>query len=395
MNIKPVSFQRGMRVIRNNRFSPLSYQQIDEKSYARSPVMKRGKGPYLYDYDDNRFIDFDLQNGALVHGHAPPRLTSVIKAWLGRGFSHGFPSAAHRPLSRTMHDVLYTESNLELKLLYLDSEFEAVCVLPQLLSGAVRGGGGVYISNWKKPHGIEYTPLYCHNLQTSSFEDVKNLNAERIDYAILRIDETVDLEMVRGGSEWLRNNDIPCIGDAATISSFLHMKRLVDWHSQFDAVLYGNWLASGLPFSAIAVHNVSLMKVHSGSRNMSTTSIAARIETGTSSLYKLKAAQRSLHLFRKNGAFNQLTNKHTRFFATLNKKHFQLLDGLVYLRDKDQLRNAYDDLRVHLLRAGFIFPHTYAHPVSLSFAHSDELLKKCAVNINEAMHLFYQPISRS
>jgi hypothetical protein len=387
MRREPVSFQRGMRIIGNNRYSLLSGLLTDEKLYARTPVIKRGKGPYLYDYDENRFIDFDLHGGTLLLGHAPPRLTSVMKAWLNRGFSPGFPSAAHRLLSKTLQDVLYEESNIEIKLVYLDSIYQAVPVLSLFLSQAARGGGGVFVCNRKEPHDI---PLFYHNLNGSTYGDIEGLNAGSIDYAVLRIDEAVDPKMVHGGLKWLKKRSIPLIGDAATFNSFLHMKRLKDWHRQFDAVIFGSWLTSGLPFSAISLHDMSIFNKDGGSQNQILSLPAALPETGASSLYKLKTAQRSLHILQKSGGFSALLDKHGRFYAALDKKYFKLCGGLVCFCEDDRLRNAFGDLRLHLLRAGFIFPHALSSPLALSFAHSDELVKKSAHGINEILHLFFQ-----
>jgi hypothetical protein len=378
-----------MRIIGNNRYSLLSGLLTDEKFYARTPAIKRGKGPYLYDYDENRFIDFELRGGTLLLGHAPPRLTSVMKAWLNRGFSPGFPSAAHRLLSKTLHDVLYEESNIEIKLVYLDSMYEAVPVLSLLLSQAVRGGGGVFICNRKEPRDIDNVPLFYHYLHGSAYGDIEGLNAGSIDYAVLRIDEAVDPKMVHGGLKWLKKGSIPLIGDAATFNSFLRMTRLKDWHKQFDAVIFGSWLASGLPFSAISVHDMSIFNMNEGSQNQSAPLLDALPETGFSSLYKLKTVQRSLNIFQKNGGFTTLLDKHRRFYAVLDKKYFQLCGGLVYFCEDNQLRNMYGDLRLHLLRAGFIFPYTFSSPLALSFAHSDELLKKSAHEINEILDLFF------
>jgi hypothetical protein len=168
------------------------------------------------------------------------------------------------------------------------------------------------------------------------------------------------------------------------------MKRLKDWHRQFDAVIFGSWLTSGLPFSAISLHDMSIFNKDGGSQNQIVSLPAALPETGASSLYKLKTAQRSLHILQKSGGFSALLDKHGRFYAALDKKYFKLCGGLVCFCEDDRLRNAFGDLRLHLLRAGFIFPHALSSPLALSFAHSDELVKKSAHGINEILHLFFQ-----
>ena len=38
------------------------------------PVIARGEGPYLFDVDGNRYIDYVCGYGPLVLGHAPPWL---------------------------------------------------------------------------------------------------------------------------------------------------------------------------------------------------------------------------------------------------------------------------------------------------------------------------------
>jgi len=382
MDEKPVSFRKGMSFLRSNPFSPLSHIQINETHYVHFPVMKRGKGAYLYDYDENRFVDFDLQESALIHGHASPRLTSVIKAYLGRAYLKGFSFSAHRSLSKTVNDVLYTESDLEPILFYIDSVCDARDILPTILCGTSVKGRGVYISSRDINLNPIYSSRYYHNLIPSSFTDVQNLNWKDIAYAVVCIDGKVQHDVALRTLKLLRNNDIICIADAALVCSFIQLKRLADWYNRFDALLFGDWLASGLSFCAVAVHDASLLQAQIDD--------AVRTVQATSAVFKLKTAQKSLLLLEKSGGLEQLLDKHRHFFTELDKKYFQLTGGLVCLRDEKQLTNTYADLRTQLFRAGFIFPLSCKTPISLSFAHSDELLNRCALGINEALHLFYR-----
>lgn len=61
-------------------------------------VLKRGKGAYLYDIDGNKYVDFYLDNGAVILGHSNPTLTKFIKNGLSAGVSSIFPNKFHHRL---------------------------------------------------------------------------------------------------------------------------------------------------------------------------------------------------------------------------------------------------------------------------------------------------------
>ncbi len=189
---QPASFQKGMRIIRNNRYSVLSRLMIDEQLYMRMPVMKRGKGPYLYDYDENRFVDFELGEGNLLLGHAPPYLTSVMKAWLGRGFSSGYSSSSHRLLSKSIHEVIYKKSENDLQFIYADSVYQAAAMLLEHLSKEGKQSRGVYVHNRKKnTQGIDDAPIFYHSLKASRIDEIEDLNTDIMDCAVVRVDKSV------------------------------------------------------------------------------------------------------------------------------------------------------------------------------------------------------------
>lgn len=48
-------------------------------------LIERGEGPYVYDIDGRRYLDFMLGAGPLILGHANPRLTQTIVDQAGRG----------------------------------------------------------------------------------------------------------------------------------------------------------------------------------------------------------------------------------------------------------------------------------------------------------------------
>ncbi len=53
--------------------------------------IERGEGPYLYDVDGNRYIDYVLSWGPLILGHAHPRVVEAIRQAAARGTSYGAP----------------------------------------------------------------------------------------------------------------------------------------------------------------------------------------------------------------------------------------------------------------------------------------------------------------
>jgi glutamate-1-semialdehyde 2,1-aminomutase len=55
-------------------------------------VVQRGEGPYIWDVDDNRYIDYVLSWGPLVLGHAPPVVLDALDDVMRRGTSFGIPT---------------------------------------------------------------------------------------------------------------------------------------------------------------------------------------------------------------------------------------------------------------------------------------------------------------
>ncbi len=62
------------------------------RAYEPYPmVIERADGPYLYDVDGNRYIDFDLNNGAGMVGHNHPVVTDAIRDQLENGTLYTHP----------------------------------------------------------------------------------------------------------------------------------------------------------------------------------------------------------------------------------------------------------------------------------------------------------------
>lgn len=56
-------------------------------SLATCFVLKKSKSVYFYDVDENKYVDFSLNNGDILEEHSPPRLTHFMKNALSYGFS--------------------------------------------------------------------------------------------------------------------------------------------------------------------------------------------------------------------------------------------------------------------------------------------------------------------
>src|SRR6478752_5026012 len=62
-------------------------------------VVERGEGPYLFDVDGNRYIDYVGSWGPLIFGHAYPPVVDAVERAARRGTSFGAPTEAENELA--------------------------------------------------------------------------------------------------------------------------------------------------------------------------------------------------------------------------------------------------------------------------------------------------------
>lgn len=68
--------------------------------------IERGEGPYLYDVDGNRYIDYVLSWGPLITGHAHPKVMKAIQDAAVKGTSYGAPSPLEVDLAKSVMDFM-------------------------------------------------------------------------------------------------------------------------------------------------------------------------------------------------------------------------------------------------------------------------------------------------
>ena len=74
--------------------------------------IERGQGAYLWDADDNRYIDYVLSWGPLVMGHAHPQVVAALQDALTRGTSYGAPTRLENELAELVIDLTHSKSRL-------------------------------------------------------------------------------------------------------------------------------------------------------------------------------------------------------------------------------------------------------------------------------------------
>ncbi|MFM8792252.1 MAG: glutamate-1-semialdehyde 2,1-aminomutase, partial [Solirubrobacterales bacterium] len=71
------------------------------RSIGRDPIfIERGEGPYLFDVDGNRYVDWVCSWGPLIAGHAEPSILAAVSAAAQRGTTYGAPTAGEVALAR-------------------------------------------------------------------------------------------------------------------------------------------------------------------------------------------------------------------------------------------------------------------------------------------------------
>ena len=75
------------------------------RSIGRDPIfIERGEGPYVWDVDGNRYVDWVSSWGPLILGHADPAVVEAVSTAAGRGTSFGAPTAGEVDLAAEVVD---------------------------------------------------------------------------------------------------------------------------------------------------------------------------------------------------------------------------------------------------------------------------------------------------
>jgi glutamate-1-semialdehyde 2,1-aminomutase len=75
------------------------------RSIGRDPIfIDRGEGPYIWDVDGNRYVDWVSSWGPLILGHADPLVVQAVRDAAGRGTSYGAPTKGEVDLAREVID---------------------------------------------------------------------------------------------------------------------------------------------------------------------------------------------------------------------------------------------------------------------------------------------------
>jgi glutamate-1-semialdehyde 2,1-aminomutase len=81
------TFERAQKVMPYGVSSNFRYWGDD------TPIVSRAEGAYIWDMDDNRYIDYRLAFGPIILGHADARVTAAVMAQLNKGmlYAHTHP----------------------------------------------------------------------------------------------------------------------------------------------------------------------------------------------------------------------------------------------------------------------------------------------------------------
>src|SRR5438874_1971350 len=97
------AFDRACRVIPGGVNSPArAFGAV-----GGNPIfISRGEGPYLFDLDGHRYLDFIGSWGPLILGHAHPRVVAAVTEAVRQGASFGAPTERESELAQRIIDAV-------------------------------------------------------------------------------------------------------------------------------------------------------------------------------------------------------------------------------------------------------------------------------------------------
>ena len=77
------------------------------KAVGGTPIfIERAEGPYIFDADDKRYVDYVLSWGPMLLGHAHPSITEAVMEKMKKGLSFGAPTEIETQLASKICNLL-------------------------------------------------------------------------------------------------------------------------------------------------------------------------------------------------------------------------------------------------------------------------------------------------
>lgn len=122
------NFQNARKVIPGGVNSPARAF----KAVGAKPIfIEKAKGPYLYDADANKYIDYCLSWGPMILGHANKDVLDEVKKVMARGTSFGIPTRLETKLAKMIVQAIDSVEKVRL----VSSGTEAVMTAIRLARG--------------------------------------------------------------------------------------------------------------------------------------------------------------------------------------------------------------------------------------------------------------------
>jgi hypothetical protein len=331
----------SLRILNKCTTSILS-KCVDDANY---PLVKRCKGPFLYDYDGNRYVDFSLDEGSLNLGHSHPKITAVMKSWLGRGYGEDHLTASvtpsHQALSKKLWSAVWGEGET-----------------PDM-------GGWVFVFSTSAHEA------FSRASRAASAAGVQVLGPPFVE------DRLKSLESGAGGT------GRPCVlSDEKGFHSHVAVRNRPGIALRLGGRMVGSWAAAGIPFGCVML-DASRLGLP---RALEEASPCA----GSLPLYLVKAASESIALRERLGGVAGLLARQRVLVQALDERFFAPREGIAFVREEERLAAGYGELRGRLLREGILLPISPREPLSVSLAHDEELLARCARRINSTFARFFR-----
>lgn len=128
MNTSSQAFESALKVLPGGVNSPVRAF----KGVGGTPVfMRKAQGPYLWDIEGKRYIDYVLSWGPMILGHAHPEVIAAVQAACADGLSFGAPTERETELAQL---IIAMMPNIE-KVRLVNSGTEATMTALRLARG--------------------------------------------------------------------------------------------------------------------------------------------------------------------------------------------------------------------------------------------------------------------